>query len=60
MSQELEQYLTAALKKLDVVYDQIIKTQGYSAETEKVKMLTELLKEQSQNEDTHYTTRTAR
>jgi hypothetical protein len=60
MSQELEQYLTAALKKLDVVYDQIIKTQGYSAETEKVKMLTELLKEQSQNEDTHYTTRTSR
>lgn len=56
MSQQLEQYLTTALKKLEMAYDKTISTQGYSQDSEKLKILIELIKEQSQNENISHTT----
>jgi hypothetical protein len=51
MSQELESYLNLALKRLDKAYDEVLKTQGYTADTEKLKMLIELAREQVPNEN---------
>ena len=51
MSQELESYLKQALNRLEKVYEQVLKTQGYSSETEKLKMLCELTREQVSNEN---------
>ena len=57
MGQELEQYLTLALKRLEKAYEEILKTQGYTKDTEKLKMLVELTREQVKNENTSNTTR---
>lgn len=54
MSQELEVYLEGALKKLEVAYEQVLKTKGYCEEAENIKMLQELLKEQTPYENTSY------
>lgn len=48
---ELENYLTVALKRLEKAYREIIKTQGYNAEAEKLRILTEIVKEQGGNEN---------
>lgn len=60
MSQELEAYLEGALKKLEKAYDQIIQTKGYCQEAEDVKMLQELLKEQTPYENTNYSISSSR
>jgi hypothetical protein len=44
--EQLESYLKNALFKLERAYDQILKTQGYNADTEKLKILIELTREQ--------------
>lgn len=54
---ELENYLTVALKRLEKAYKEIVKTQGYSAEIEKLKILTELVKEQGSHENSSNTAR---
>lgn len=46
MSQELESYLQLALKRLDNAYVELLRTQGFTPETEKLRMLIELAKEQ--------------
>ena len=51
MSQELESYLQLALKRLDNAYAELLKNQGFTPETEKLKMLIELAKEQVPNEN---------
>lgn len=43
---ELEQRLEGVLKKLDASSEDIIKTQGYTKEVKKIKVLTELIREQ--------------
>jgi hypothetical protein len=53
MSQETENYLSLALKKLEMAYDKILETTGYSDESEKLKVLSEFAKEQVENENTH-------
>jgi len=57
MSQDLENYLSNALKRLESAYQEILKTQGYNQDTEKLKILCELTREQVQNEDSSSTTR---
>lgn len=45
-NKELEQRLVGVLKKLDNSSNEIIKTQGYTKEVKKIKILTELIREQ--------------
>ncbi|MBK9324021.1 MAG: hypothetical protein IPM97_13930 [Bdellovibrionaceae bacterium] len=52
MSSELENYLTVALKRLEKAYKEVLKTQGYTAEAERIKILTEIVKEQGNHENT--------
>lgn len=51
MNNELESYLTVALKRLEKAYKEVLKTQGYNEETEKLKLLAELVKEQGNHEN---------
>ena len=48
---ELENYLTVALKRLEKAYKEVVKTQGYNAEAEKLKILAEIVREQGGNEN---------
>ena len=57
MSQELENRLKLVLLKLEKAYGDILKTQGYNENTEKLKMLCELTREQISNEDHSHTAR---
>ena len=49
--EQLETYLKNALFKLEKAYDQILASQGYNADTEKLKILIELTREQVPYED---------
>lgn len=57
MGNELENYLTIALKRLEKAYSEILKTQGYNEEAEKLKLLAEMVKEQGLHENTSHSTR---
>lgn len=57
MGNETENYLSAALKRLELAYQQILKTSSYTEEVEKIKILTELLVEQTENENSRPTAR---
>ncbi len=57
MGSELENYLTVALKRLEKAYKEIMKTQGYCADAERVKILIEMVKEQGNHENTGTATR---
>lgn len=51
MGNELENYLSVALKRLEKAYKEVLKTQGYNEQTEKLKLLAELIKEQGDYEN---------
>ena len=57
MSVETENYLSLALKKLELAYEKIIQTSGYNDESEKIKILSEFIREQKENENTRSATR---
>jgi hypothetical protein len=57
MSQDLESYLKIALRRLEKAYEEILKSQGYNKDTEKLKLLCELTREQVKNEDSRHPTR---
>lgn len=57
MQKELDNYLSVALKRLEKAYNEILKTQGYNQEAERVQLLKELVKEQVKNENSSNTTR---
>jgi hypothetical protein len=57
MESELEKHLVSALKRLERAYEEILKSQGYTREAEKVKILAEIIKEQVPREDTVPATR---
>lgn len=59
MSKPLDNYLSLALKRLEKATEAILKTQGYNRETEKVKALTELVKEQIREENPRPAARSA-
>ena len=56
----LEAYLLQALARLEKASEAIRKTQGYTRETAKVRILTELVREQVPHENTRDTTRQTR
>ena len=60
MAQELEGYLKNALKRLEKASEEILKTQGLNEDTETLKLLTELIREQVPHEDTDHSTRQTR
>jgi hypothetical protein len=60
MAKDLEKHLTLALQRLEKAYEEILKTQGYTKDSEKLKLLTELTREQVKNENTDNTTRQTR
>ena len=55
MAQELESYLNQALKRLEKASEEVLKTQGFTKESETLQLLTELVREQVTNEDTRST-----
>jgi len=57
MSKETENYLSLALKKLEMAYEKIMESTGYNEESEKLKILAEFAKEQIENENTRSATR---
>jgi hypothetical protein len=57
MDKKLENHLETHLKKLEIAYRKILETQGYDKETEKIRILQEMIKEQTRNENTMHTTR---
>jgi len=52
MAKETENYLSLALKKLEMAYEKIVQSTGYNDESEKLKVLAEFVKEQVENENT--------
>ncbi len=57
MSQDLEQYLKVALSKLETAYQDHMKTKIYDQDSEKLKILIELVKEQLPHENSSSSTR---
>jgi hypothetical protein len=51
LSEESNNALKSVLKRLENVTEEVVKTQGYTADTEKLKILVELTREQVQNEN---------
>lgn len=61
MDKDLEIKLKTALEKLEIAYTELKKTQGYTQETENIKLLAELVSEQvtesAKYENTYYSAR---
>ncbi len=57
MKKDLEQHLSSVLSRLERAHGEIMKTQGYNRKTEKLRLLIELVKEQTNNENSRPTTR---
>ncbi len=51
MSEPKDQLLKNVLQRLEKITDEVMTTQGYNLDTEKLKMLVELTREQVQNEN---------
>jgi hypothetical protein len=59
--EEIENYLSQSLQKLEAAEQRMSRTQGYSVpETKKMRMLIELVKEQTRHENSLSSTRTVR
>ncbi len=57
---ELESQLVDAMKKLDEAADRVARTNGYTRETKKIRLLLEMIKEQIRNENSVSSTRSVR
>ena len=55
--EQLEMYLKTALQKLEKAYEKILMTHPYGQETENLKILIEMTKEQVPYENTRHATR---
>jgi hypothetical protein len=51
MSEAANQLLKDLLQRLEKITEEVMTTQGYNADTEKLKLLVELAREQVQNEN---------
>ncbi len=56
MQKASRQQLEESLQKLEKLYNQIYKEQGFSKEAEQYKLLFEMIKEQVPNEDSMHST----
>jgi hypothetical protein len=52
MEKKIENHLEASLQKLELAYRKILETQGYNKESEKIRILQEMIKEQTKHENT--------
>ncbi len=59
MNEHLESHLTAALKRLEKAAEELMRSRGVTHETEALKVLTELVKEQVQDENPRHSNRQA-
>jgi hypothetical protein len=50
-AQESESQLIEAMKRLETATDKILKTNGYTTDVKKMRLLAELIKEQIKNEN---------
>lgn len=57
MDKKVETHLQLQLEKLEKAYKQVLETQGYNKETERIRILQEMIREQTRNENTLSTTR---
>ena len=57
MSEESNNAMKTILKRLENITEEVVRTQGYTPETEKLKILVELTREQVQNENSNTRTR---
>ncbi len=57
MQKELDNYLSQALKRLEKAHTEILKTQTYNKDVQKIQLLKELVKEQIKNENPSSSTR---
>ncbi len=55
-----EWQLVEAMKRLEAAADKVVQTSGYTAEAKKLRLLTELIKEQIRNENSMRSTRSIR
>jgi endonuclease III-like uncharacterized protein len=60
MQNENNHHLSAVLKMLEKTFSDIVQSRGYNKNSERIKILAELIREQIQNENTDNTTRTTR
>lgn len=51
MTENAKRPMTEVAEKLEAVYQEVLKTQGFSEQTEKLRVLVELAKEQVPNEN---------
>lgn len=57
MKKQFEQHLSSVLTRLEKAHSEIAKSKGYTKDSEKVKLLIELVKEQVSNENTRHSAR---
>ena len=57
MNKKIENHLEIHLQNLEIAYKKILETQSYNKETEKIRILQEMIREQAKNENTLPTTR---
>lgn len=60
MKKETQAHLQVILERLEKASREVIATRGYTDENARIRLLQELIKEQTQNEDTDTTTRPIR
>jgi hypothetical protein len=60
MQDEYIHHFSSVIKKLEKSFNEIIQSQSYNKEAEKIKILAELIKEQLKNENINSTTRKTR
>jgi hypothetical protein len=60
MQSEYKHHFSSVLKKLEKSFSELVQTNGYNKKSERVKILSELIREQLQNENTHYSARKTR
>jgi hypothetical protein len=60
MQSEYRHHFSSVLKKLEKAYSEIVQTNGYNKKSERIKILSELIREQLQNENTDHSTRKTR
>lgn len=51
MTENSKRSMKEVASKLEAVYEEVLKTQGFTAQTEKLRALVELVKEQVPNEN---------
>jgi endonuclease III-like uncharacterized protein len=60
MQSEYKHHFSSVLKRLDKGFSELVRSSGYNKKSERIKILSELIREQLQNENINHTTRKTR